>query len=169
MEISRLTEGNIKKMGKGGNLLWFPFDRVDSDGRTIPLIPLSKYFMDKLIKEREKQGIKKRASVKKINMNLHQLFKLLQLNSPTFTFGLYLGMTSRQIIPKHQLMTMKSSRDFFISTCVNSNVDTIGNIMGWSNPSSTDKISRFLLAGHPKPSQSLKSAFSAIKVPRKKR
>jgi len=167
-EITTLTQDNLKKIRNRGAFIWIPFSRYDKTGRTIPLIPLSKHFITTLLKESPRQGRMKRVPINKLNKNLHQLFKLLYLNTPTRTIKMYGVIRNLQTSPKYELMTINSSRQFFIFTCVNNNVDTLSNIMGWVNPSIGNKFLQYLAWSKPKPNQTLKATFSSIKVPKRR-
>ena len=101
----------------------------------------------------------------KVNENLHSLFKELQFNS-TETIIVKRGASAKPIDKvKHEAMTMHSSRKFFMSTCVNSNVVSLGTTLVWSTHTDLQNVVRYIGKGH-KEAEQMRELFANIILPK---
>jgi integrase len=121
----RLTKDNRRVIGKNEYIMT-NIEKTEQEQVMIPLNEVSKFFLSK-----HPDGIKK-ISNQKLNKALHDLFVFLEFNTIETTLAKY----GKEIVatkePKHKLMSMHSSRRFFISKCVNDGQISLGNVMDWS-------------------------------------
>lgn len=165
--ILLLKDAKIKKFNIRSTFLELPSGSKDISEIKIPLIPLSKLFISRLFKKYLAHNKRIFISPDKINSNLHELFRHLQIDD-TISIPRYTG--SQRVIhtyPKYELMSMRTSRKFFISTCVNENVMNYHSIIGFLETKTYNNFRKsYIVDSLPVPSQPLEIAFSSIEVPK---
>jgi len=122
----RLNEDNLRTIGKNHYIVT-NIEKTEEEQIFIPLNEVSKFILAK-----HPDGIKK-ISNQKLNKALHDLFEELEFNTPEVRMEKYGKETIAKKEPKHKLMTMHSSRRFFISRCINDGQISLGNVMAWSS------------------------------------
>ena len=166
--ILLLQDAKIKKFNNRSTFLELPSGSKDISGIRIPLIPLSKLFISRLLKKQITQNKRIFLSPNKINMNLHELFKLLQIDDPTPIPKVSGTKRTTIIIPKYHAMSMRTSRQFFIHICLSGDFKSFSSIkMMLLPPNSKKSILKYIQSPSPMLSQPLKSAFLSIKVPKR--
>lgn len=161
-DVSRLTPLNIQLL-QGHECIVTFIGKTQTPKHVIPINDVSKYFIEKQFKANNNKGIKYMSNWK-LNLKLHELFRMLNFNSMETVVYKYGAKATPILTPKFSAMTMHSSRKFFISTCVNSNIVSLGSTMDWSNHHNINVVQRYIHQGFNQ-AQQMKQLFSSVSLP----
>ena len=95
-----------------------------------------------------------------LNRNLHEMFEHLKFDREVTRYEKRSKKSVPINLPFHKLVTMHSSRRFFISTLINSKKVSLGNIMKWTRHS-TDVILSYIEEGYEEEDQ-MREVFSSF-------
>ena len=165
-QIINLSADNIVTDNNGEELLVVPALRNYPNGN-IPLAPLAKYFILKLFAKNKEKDRVHYMSINAINMNLHELFRQLGINTPTIIIKNHAQQTTQYQSPKYDVLTMKSAKDFFLNTAVNSGIINLHSLMVWSKPKNLGiNITPYLQVTNQSPMIGLSQLFDNIPIPK---
>jgi len=139
--------------------------KTETSDVIIPLNDISRVFIEKLFQKSRNNYRIKYMSNWKVNENLHTLFEELKFSSFVKVI-IKRGASAVAIeMVKYKAMTMHSSRKFFMSTCVNSNVVSLGTTLVWSTHTDLQNVVRYIGKGH-KEAEQMRELFANIILPK---